>query len=120
MQQHDRQLHPAARRQDRGREPLCAGGEDRFRQGHGEGRGLRHERQAPGHVGFWPFTGDYWIIELGGKYGYAMVSNPDRSHLWVLSRTPVMDEVRCARIIARLQERSFDTSGLVRPAQSGP
>jgi len=69
---------------------------------------------------FWPFTGDYWIIELGGEYGYAVVSNPDRSSLWVLSRTPVMDEARYARIIARLQERSFDTSRPVRTVQSEP
>lgn len=31
---------------------------------------------------FWPFAGDYWIIDLGGEYGYAVVSNPDRSYLW--------------------------------------
>ena len=67
-----------------------------------------------------PFTGDYWIIELGGEYEYAVVSNPDRSYPWVLSRTPVMDDARYVRIIARLQERSFDTSRPVRTVQSGP
>ena len=69
---------------------------------------------------FWPFAGDYWIIDLGEQYEYAVVSNPDRSFLWVLSRTPVMDEARFTRIIARLQARSFDTSRLVRTVQSGP
>jgi len=69
---------------------------------------------------FWPFTGDYWIIDLGGEYEYAVVSNPDRSFLWVLNRTSVMDESRYARIIARLQKLSFDTSRLVRTVQSGP
>ncbi|MEY4616923.1 MAG: hypothetical protein RJB66_1883 [Pseudomonadota bacterium] len=41
---------------------------------------------------FWPFSGDYWVIELGDRYEYAVVGNPNRKYLWVLSRTPQMDE----------------------------
>jgi len=68
---------------------------------------------------FWPFSGDYWIIELGAQYEYAVVSNPDRSYLWVLSRTPRMDEAAYAGIVERLQSRGFDIGRLVRTAQTG-
>jgi apolipoprotein D and lipocalin family protein len=37
---------------------------------------------------FWPFYGDYWIIGLDPEYRFAVVSEPDRRYLWILSRTP--------------------------------
>jgi apolipoprotein D and lipocalin family protein len=37
---------------------------------------------------FWPFSGDYWIIDLGKNYDYVVVSQPNRKYLWILSRTP--------------------------------
>ena len=68
---------------------------------------------------FWPFSGAYWIIELGAQYEYAVVSNPDRSYLWVLSRTPRMDEGVYAGIVERLRSKDFDTGKLVRTVQTG-
>ena len=41
---------------------------------------------------FWPFKGDYWIIDLDKDYQYAIVSEPGRQYLWILSRTPNMDD----------------------------
>lgn len=40
---------------------------------------------------FNPFEGDYWVIELGEDYEYAVVSEPNRKSLWILSRTETMD-----------------------------
>ena len=37
---------------------------------------------------FWPFKGDYWIIDLDKDYQYAVISEPDRQYLWILSRFP--------------------------------
>ncbi len=28
---------------------------------------------------FWPFRGDYWIIELGSEYEYAVIGTPNRN-----------------------------------------
>jgi apolipoprotein D and lipocalin family protein len=66
---------------------------------------------------FWPVRGDYWIIELGRDYEYAVVSNPNRKYLWILSRTPKMDEALYARIVEGLRERGFDLSLLKRTEQ---
>jgi len=63
---------------------------------------------------FWPFRGDYWIIELGKEYEYAVVSAPSMQYLWVLSRTPDMDEARYDGIVGRLKQRGFDVARLKR------
>jgi len=63
---------------------------------------------------FWPFRGDYWIIQLDNDYRYAVVGHPRRTYLWILSRTPVMDEQTYAAILARLQEQGYDTEKLLR------
>ena len=59
---------------------------------------------------FWPFRGDYWIIELGKDYEYAVVAGPDRGSLWILSRTSTIDKDLYAAIVRRLKERGFDTA----------
>ena len=52
---------------------------------------------------FWPFSGDYWIIELGDQYEYAVVSEPGRSTLWILSRTPDLDQETLNNLLDRLK-----------------
>ena len=63
---------------------------------------------------FWPFSGKYWIIELGDQYEYAVVGHPNRDYLWFLSRTPKMDPVLFDRLMERVKEQGFDTSRFVR------
>jgi apolipoprotein D and lipocalin family protein len=57
---------------------------------------------------FWPFKGKYWIIDLAGDYSFAVVSHPNRKYLWILSRTPKMNETIYRQIIFRLEEKGFD------------
>jgi len=59
---------------------------------------------------FWPFAGDYWIIELGKNYEYAVISENSRKYLWILSRTPQMDESVYEGIVQRLKQDAFDVS----------
>ena len=62
---------------------------------------------------FWPFYGDYWVVELGQDYEYAVVSEPGRTTLWILSRTPEMDETTLKDLLARLQNtHGFDLAKL--------
>ena len=64
---------------------------------------------------FWPFAGDYWIIELGWDYEYAVVGHPARKYLWILSRTRQMDEAVYNGILARLAAQGYDTTKLLKP-----
>ena len=66
---------------------------------------------------YWPFSGDYWIIDLGADYEYAVVGHPGRKYLWILSRTPEMDEALYNRLLEKLQGRFYDTSKLVKTPQ---
>jgi len=66
---------------------------------------------------FWPFAGDYWIIDLGRDYEYAVVGHPSRKYLWVLSRTPEMEEKVYQGILERLQIQEYDTAKLIRTVQ---
>jgi apolipoprotein D and lipocalin family protein len=69
---------------------------------------------------FWPFYGHYWIIDLGENYEYAVVGHPDRKYLWILSRTPEMDEGLYNQILERLKLQSYDISKLIKTEQAGP
>jgi len=62
---------------------------------------------------FWPFYGDYWIIDLGRNYDYAVVGHPERKYLWILSRTKVLDKNLYEEILKRLHIRKYDTTKLV-------
>jgi apolipoprotein D and lipocalin family protein len=63
---------------------------------------------------FWPFRGDYWIIELGKEYEYSVVGTPNRKYLWILSRTPTMDNDLLKGILERAQYQGFDSGAVVR------
>jgi apolipoprotein D and lipocalin family protein len=66
---------------------------------------------------FWPFRGKYWIIKLADDYRYAVVSHPNRSYLWILSRTPEMDENDYKMILNDLQAKGFDLEKLQKTVQ---
>jgi len=54
------------------------------------------------------YTGDYWILEVGANYEYAVVGHPSRLYFWVLSRTPTLDPVTMQGVLDRAQSNHFD------------
>jgi apolipoprotein D and lipocalin family protein len=66
---------------------------------------------------FWPFKAKYWIIDLADDYSYAVVSHPNRKYLWILSRTPKMDDTIYKQIISRLKEKGIDLTKLIMTQQ---
>ena len=68
---------------------------------------------------FWPFKGNYWIIELNPDYQWAVVGEPSRKYLWILSRTPIMDEAVYQGILERLPQKGYDPAKLRKTAQNG-
>jgi apolipoprotein D and lipocalin family protein len=65
---------------------------------------------------FWPFRSDYWVIGLDGDYRWAVVGNPNRKYLWVLSRTPTLDEATWQAIDARIAAAGYDRAKGTRTA----
>ncbi|KPK40224.1 MAG: hypothetical protein AMJ69_03150 [Gammaproteobacteria bacterium SG8_47] len=58
--------------------------------------------------------GPYWIIALAPDYSSAMVGHPNRKYLWILARTPRLEETRYDSLLARAAELGFDTEALIR------
>ena len=66
---------------------------------------------------FWPFWGSYWITDLDKEYDYVVVGHPSRKYLWVLSRSPQMDDILYDEILGRISRQGYDTSKLVKAIQ---
>ena len=61
---------------------------------------------------FWPFSGDYWIIDLDPEYRWAVIGEPRRKYLWILSRTPSLDPAVYDGILGRLPDQGYDPAKL--------
>jgi len=63
---------------------------------------------------FGPFYGSYIVFHLDKKdYQYALVSGPDTSFLWILSREPVLGESLKESLLKKAEASGFDASGLI-------
>ncbi|MEI6737168.1 MAG: lipocalin family protein [Pseudomonadota bacterium] len=70
-------------------------------------------RFAPWFLSWLPQVwGDYWVIELEPSYRYAIVSEPSRKFLWILSRTPKLSDETLAGIKTRLTMKGYDVRKL--------
>lgn len=68
---------------------------------------------------FGPFYGAYVVFELDQEdYQYAFVSGNTTSYLWLLSRTPTIDDALRARFIEKITTLGFDPQGLIWVDQS--
>jgi apolipoprotein D and lipocalin family protein len=68
---------------------------------------------------FWPFRGDYWIIELDPDYQYAVVGHPGRGYLWILCRRPQMDESLYTQLLEKITAQGYDAKQIVKTLQPG-
>ncbi|MBN2892317.1 MAG: lipocalin family protein [Bacteroidales bacterium] len=63
------------------------------------------------------FYGDYFILELGENYEYALIGSSSPKYLWILSRTPQMDEETYQMLVDNAQNRGYDVSKLIKVEQ---
>lgn len=77
------------------------------------GRAWAGEQQGQLKVSFfWPFRSDYWVIGLDPDYRWAVVGNPNRKYLWILSRTPQLPAAELARARQAASEQGYDLGQL--------
>ena len=77
-------------------------------------------RFAPAVLSFLPFVwGDYWIIGLAEDYSWAVVGSPDRQYLWILARTPRLDEERSAAARRVARANVFNVERLIEASHEG-
>lgn len=89
--------------------------------GEAQGKAYFVEDEHTGYLKvsfFGPFYGSYIIFDLDQDYQYSLVSGPDKSYLWLLSRTPTLPPEQQARLVAKMSELGFATDQLIFVDQS--
>jgi len=59
---------------------------------------------------FWPFYGDYWILDLDPDYRHVLVGEPGRQYAWILARESQIAPEQLERLLVRAAELGFDRS----------
>lgn len=67
---------------------------------------------------FWPFYGNYWIIGLDPEYRWAIVGEPTRKYLWILSRTPSLSRETMQALVQAVNDCGYQASELIYTHQS--
>lgn len=67
---------------------------------------------------FWPFRSDYWVIGLDTEYRWAVVGNPNRKYLWILSRTRVLPQPMLDAALNAAAAQGYDLGQLHYTTQS--
>ena len=63
---------------------------------------------------FGPFYGAYNVINLDKEaYQWSLVAGPDTNYLWILSRTPVLDQAVVDQLLAQAKSLGFKTEELI-------
>jgi lipocalin len=81
-----------------------------------DAKGIAKRTDVPGllRVSFFgPFFSDYRILMLDSNYQYVLVGGSTDDYLWILSRTPKLDEATKSLILAEADRRGYDTSKLI-------
>jgi lipocalin len=66
---------------------------------------------------FWPFSGDYWIMELDKEYKYVLVGDPTLKYLWILCREKKMDESTYQMLLQKAINNGYDIKTIIRVEQ---
>jgi len=66
---------------------------------------------------FWFFYGDYFVLELEKNYQWAVIGTSSDKYLWILSRTPQMDENIYNDLLDNLTERGYNVNNLIKVEQ---
>ena len=66
---------------------------------------------------FWPFSAEYKIIRLDADYQWALVTSGSTDYLWLLSRTPKMEEAVLDSLVQFAKEKGFNVGKLIRVEQ---
>ena len=66
---------------------------------------------------FWPFSGDYWIMELDKDYRYVLVGDPSLKYLWILAREKEMDETTYHMLLQKAIDTGYDVKSIIRVEQ---
>lgn len=62
---------------------------------------------------FMNFYSDYRVLMVDKNYEYALVGSSSPKYLWILSRTPHLDETTLQKIIDVAEQKGYNTDNLI-------
>jgi len=66
-----------------------------------------------------PFTkGDYWVLRVDPDYQVALVGGPSTEYLWILSRSPQIDQATYNSYLQTAKHYGYDVSKLIKTTQT--
>lgn len=72
---------------------------------NGTARVVDTETNAKLKVKFFGPEGDYWVLDVASDYSWAIVGEPNRESLWILSRKPQMDSGLYNLLMERVESK---------------
>jgi apolipoprotein D and lipocalin family protein len=88
--------------------------ENEWKSAEGKAYFVNNEDEGYLKVSFFgPFYGSYVIFELDEDYQYAFVTGADKTYLWLLSRTPNIDNKLKDHFIEKVSMLGYDTSEII-------
>ena len=66
---------------------------------------------------FYPFDARYWVLRIDNNHTYALIGEPTRKYLWILSRTPTLDTKTFNDLITYARLVGFPVDKLVKTVQ---
>jgi len=88
---------------------------NKWKEAEGKAYFVNAEDEAHLKVSFFgPFYGSYIVFDLDKEnYQYSFITGPNRSYLWLLSRTPNIDPKILERFKTMSKKLGFDTDKLI-------
>ncbi|HHH54716.1 MAG TPA: lipocalin, partial [Bacteroidetes bacterium] len=63
------------------------------------------------------FYGDYYVMELDENYQWAVIGSSSDKYLWILSRSPKMEDSLYNQILKKLSNRGYNINKLIKVKQ---
>jgi lipocalin len=93
---------------------LKGGLDGKLKKAKGKARMVSEDTPRQLEVSFflW-FYSPYNILELDPGYNYALIGSNSANYLWILSRSPQLDEGTIEKLLTKARERGYETDNLI-------
>jgi apolipoprotein D and lipocalin family protein len=66
----------------------------------------------------WPIKAEYVISHVDANYTETIIARSARDYVWIMARTPTMDDARYAELVKKVADMGYDVSKLVKVPQT--
>ncbi len=67
----------------------------------------------------WPIKAEFVISHVDAQYTETIIARSARDYVWIMARTPTLDDQRYAALVGRVKAMGYDTRRLVKVPQRG-